>query len=260
MLQLHSITTNKPCPVPNHCYITPKSIPLRPLRPSIHTPTFSLKLPPFSVKCRHTELFEPKPFPSPPQRPPVGALPPKVFVGHSVYKGKAVLTLTPRPPEFASLDSGAFKISKEGYVLLQFAPAVGMRQYDWNRKQVFSLSVSEMGTIISLGARQSCEFFHDPSMGKSDEGKVRKVLKVEPLPDGSGHFFNLSVQNKLENTNESIIIPVTRAEFAVFSSIFNFIMPYLLGWHAFANSIIPQDSSRVNNANPRSGGDYEWNR
>lgn len=26
----------------------------------------------------------------------------------------------------------------------------------------------------------------------SDEGKVRKVLKVEPLPDGSGHFFNLS--------------------------------------------------------------------
>lgn len=28
----------------------------------------------------------------------------------------------------------------------------------------------------------------------SDEGKVRKVLKVEPLPDGSGRFFNLSKQ------------------------------------------------------------------
>lgn len=26
----------------------------------------------------------------------------------------------------------------------------------------------------------------------SDEGKVRKVLKVEPLPDGTGYFFNLS--------------------------------------------------------------------
>lgn len=26
----------------------------------------------------------------------------------------------------------------------------------------------------------------------SEEGKIRKVLKVEPLPDGSGHFFNLS--------------------------------------------------------------------
>lgn len=26
----------------------------------------------------------------------------------------------------------------------------------------------------------------------SEEGKVRKILKAEPLPDGSGHFFNLS--------------------------------------------------------------------
>ncbi|KAI9087158.1 hypothetical protein K1719_030793 [Acacia pycnantha] len=34
----------------------------------------------------------------------VGALPPRVYVGHSVYKGKAALTVTPRPPEFASLE------------------------------------------------------------------------------------------------------------------------------------------------------------
>ena len=30
-----------------------------------------------------------------------------------------------------------FKITKEGFVLLQFAPAAGVRQYDWSRKQVF---------------------------------------------------------------------------------------------------------------------------
>ncbi|MBO8831400.1 hypothetical protein INO48_14060, partial [Staphylococcus aureus] len=86
---------------------------------------------------------------------------------------------------------------------------------------------------------ESCEFFHDPNKGKSDEGKVRKVLKVEPLPDGSGHFFNLSVQNKLLNVDENIYIPVTRAEFAVLTSAFNFVLPYLIGWHAFANSIKP---------------------
>ncbi|GFY88417.1 ssDNA-binding transcriptional regulator [Actinidia rufa] len=32
--------------------------------------------------------------------------------------------------------TGAFKMTKEGYVLLQFAPAAGVRQYDWGRKQV----------------------------------------------------------------------------------------------------------------------------
>ncbi|KAK7386951.1 hypothetical protein VNO78_27350 [Psophocarpus tetragonolobus] len=219
---------------------------------------------PFSLRCRHSDLFDQNTLASTPRpvRPTasVGALPPRVYVGYSIYKGKAALTLTPRPPEFVPLESGAYKISKEGYVLLQFAPAVGTRQYDWNRKQVFSLSVGEMGSLISLGARESCEFFHDPFKGKSDEGKVRKILKLEPLPDGSGHFFNLSVQNRLVNVDESIFMPVTKAEFAVLNSTFNFIMPYLLGWHTFANSIKPEDNGEMNSANPRYGGDYEWNR
>ncbi|KAA8533012.1 hypothetical protein F0562_032871 [Nyssa sinensis] len=157
-----------------------------------------------SLKCRQSEYFEqrqqrfaPNDSSFAPQE--VVTLPPRIFVGHSIYKGKAALTVEPRPPGFVPLDSGAFKLSKEGYVLLQFAPAAGVRQYDWSRKQVFSLSVTEIGTLISLGPRDSCEFFHDPFKGKSEEGRVRKVLKVEPLPDGSGHFFNLSVQNKLIN-------------------------------------------------------------
>ncbi|KAL8197841.1 hypothetical protein R6Q57_030185 [Mikania cordata] len=185
---------------------------------------------------------------------------PKVFIGHSIYKGKAALTVEPRPPEFAPLESGAFKLAKEGFIYLQFAPASGVRQYDWSRKQVFSLSVSEIGSLISLGARDSCEFFHDPFKGKSDEGRVRKVLKVEPLPDGSGHFFNLSVQNKLINMEESIYIPVTKAEFAILISAFNFAVPYLLGWHTFVNSINPEGTARLNNANSRSGVDLEWSR
>ncbi|KAK7274745.1 hypothetical protein RIF29_15843 [Crotalaria pallida] len=273
MLQPHSCsapTHSSIATIPNHT-LTPNFIPLRRSSSSISTLSFTLQsTPSLSVRCLQPQLYEPKPFPSSPlaQRstpqasPPaaVGALPPKVYVGHSLYKGKAALTVTPKPPEFAPLESGAFKVSKEGSVLLQFAPAVGTRQYDWNRKQVFSLSVTEMGTLISLGSRESFEFFHDPFQGRSDEGKIRKVLKVEPLTDGSGHLFNLNVQNKLENIDEKIFIPVTKAELAVLSSLFNFIVPYLLGWHNFANAIKPDNSNRVNNANPKYGGDYEWNR
>ena len=32
--------------------------------------------------------------------------------------------------------------------------------------QVFSLSVWEMGTLLSLGPTDSCEFFHDPFKGR----------------------------------------------------------------------------------------------
>uniref|UniRef100_A0A0E0EBE0 Uncharacterized protein n=1 Tax=Oryza meridionalis TaxID=40149 RepID=A0A0E0EBE0_9ORYZ len=125
--------------------------------------------------------------------------------------------------------SGAYKVVKEGFVLLQFAPAVATRQYDWTRKQVFSLSVWEMGSLLTLGPTDSCEFFHDPFKGRSDEGKVRKVLKVEPTPDGNSRFFNLSVQNRLLNIDENIYIPITKGEFAVIVSTFNYIIPHLMG-------------------------------
>ncbi|KAJ4960006.1 hypothetical protein NE237_019916 [Protea cynaroides] len=217
-----------------------------------------------SVECRRSEYFEQQQrFTGPADNSSsqsTGALPPRVFVGHSIYKGKAALTVEPKAPEFTPLDSGSFKLSREGFVLLQFAPAAGVRQYDWTRKQVFSLSVTEIGTLINLGVKDSCEFFHDPFKGKSDEGKVRKILKAEPLPDGSGHFFNLSVQNKISNVDENIYIPITKAEFTVLVSAFNFILPYLLGWHAFVNSIKPDDPARINNATTRYGADLEWSR
>lgn len=211
-----------------------------------------------SVKCTYSDYLEQHNFNRNDygSRPGGGGgLPPKVFVGHSIYKGKAAMTVTPSPPKFAMLESGAYKVSKEGCILLQFAPAASLRQYDWNRKQVFSLSVAEMGKFMCLDGAGSLDFLHDPFMGKSDEGKVRKQLRIEPLTDRTGHLFNLSIQDRIINVDESISIPVSRAELAVLTSLFNYAIPYFLGWHTFANSITPEDSNRVNNA-----GDFEWSR
>ncbi|KAH1058341.1 hypothetical protein GYH30_002762 [Glycine max] len=91
----------------------------------------------------------------------------------------------------------------------------------------------------------------------------RKVLKVEPLLDATGHLFSLSVLKKpanMEGIQESIFLPVTRADLEVLRSLFNYIMPYLLGWNAFGNSIKPEVYSQVNSTNPRYGADNEWNR
>ncbi|KAL0651402.1 hypothetical protein Bca4012_094093 [Brassica carinata] len=140
-----------------------------------------------SVKSRQTDYFEKQRFGDSSSSSQNGeGGPARFYVGHSIYKGKAALTVEPRAPEFVSLD-------------------------------VFSLSVSEIGTLVSLGPRESCEFFHDPNKGK-------------------------------------------RAEFTVLVSAFNFVLPYLIGWHAFANSIKPEEANRTSNASPNYGGDYEWNR
>ncbi|KAF2552219.1 hypothetical protein F2Q68_00036144 [Brassica cretica] len=216
---------------------------------------------------------------------------PRFYVGHSIYKGKAALTIEPRAPEFVALESGAFKLSKEGFLLLQFAPAAGVRQYDWSRKQVFSLSVTEIGNVVSLGPRESCV---QNKLLNVDESVYIPITKAEFAvlisafnfilphligwqafassikPEDSNRLNNASpkyggdyewsVQNKLLNVDESVYIPITKAEFAVLISAFNFILPHLIGWQAFASSIKPEDSNRLNNASPKYGGDYEWSR
>ncbi|KAF2571482.1 hypothetical protein F2Q70_00001267 [Brassica cretica] len=115
-------------------------------------PTKTVKL---TVKSRQTDYFEKQRFGDSSERLEKWSLvcdvylfswfgfdigeggPARFYVGHSIYKGKAAVTVEPRAPEFVSLDSGAFKLSKDGSLLLQFAPAAGVRQYDWSKKQVW---------------------------------------------------------------------------------------------------------------------------
>ncbi|KAG0461495.1 hypothetical protein HPP92_021792 [Vanilla planifolia] len=235
-----------------------------PLRRRIFFPqTLTLKR--LHVSCHRSNYFEQQSVPS--RSPEQMSFASQSNGNHSyrVYgvlhlQGKAALSVEPRPPEFSLVDSGAFKVSKEGFVLLQLAPAVGTRQYDWSRKQIFSLSVGEIGILMGLGAKDACEFFHDPFKGRSEEGKIRKFLKVDPLPDGSGHFFNLNVQNRLLNVDESIYIPITRAELIILNSAFNFILPYLMGWHALAETINPEVSIKSNLTSQRPVPELEWGR
>ncbi|XP_070052180.1 single-stranded DNA-binding protein WHY2, mitochondrial-like isoform X3 [Nicotiana tabacum] len=113
-----------------------------------------------------------------------GKLTGRVFAPYSVFKGKAALSAEPRLPTFCKLD-------------------------------LFALSATEVGSLISIGTRDSCEFFHDPSMLSSNAGQVRKSLSFKPNADGSGYFVSLSVVNNNLKTNDRFTVPVTTAEFAV---------------------------------------------
>ncbi|KAH0716445.1 hypothetical protein KY284_009350, partial [Solanum tuberosum] len=88
----------------------------------------------------------------------------RVFAPYSVFKGKAALSAEPRLPTFNRLDSGGVKLNRRGVIMLTFWPSVGERKYDWEKRQLFALSATEVGSLISMGTRDSSEFFHDPSM------------------------------------------------------------------------------------------------
>ncbi|XP_057824416.1 single-stranded DNA-binding protein WHY1, chloroplastic isoform X2 [Cryptomeria japonica] len=123
------------------------------------------------------------------------------FVSYHIYKGRGAICIVPIAPEFCPLNPESIRISKVGSVHLQFAHSVGERKYDWKKKQTFALSATELGSLISLKPNESCEFFHDPFIGKSDVGKVHKVLQIAPLPSPPGYFFRLIFFSCLSKIN-----------------------------------------------------------
>ncbi|XP_011621001.1 single-stranded DNA-binding protein WHY2, mitochondrial isoform X1 [Amborella trichopoda] len=162
----------------------------------------------------------------------------KLSVPYCIFKGKAALKMDPIGPKFSKLNPDSMRIERRGCVLLTFFPAIGVRKYDWQKRQIFALSATEVGSVISLGPTDSCEFFHDPSLKKSDEGQVRKSLHIAPNSDNSGHFFNLQVTNAIQKTMDRLSVPVAKAELSVMQSAFSFILPHLMGWDRIANPMM----------------------
>ncbi|XP_058738704.1 single-stranded DNA-binding protein WHY2, mitochondrial [Vicia villosa] len=152
----------------------------------------------------------------------------RIFAPYSVYKGKAAFSLTPCLPTFTKLDSGALVVDRRGSIMMSFVPAVGERKYDWEKKQIFALSATEVGSLIAIGPQESCEFFHDPSMKSSNAGQVRKSLSIKP--HSSGYFVSLTVVNSVLNTKDNFSVPVTTAEFSVMRTACSFALPHIMGW------------------------------
>ncbi|GAA0138686.1 DNA metabolism protein [Lithospermum erythrorhizon] len=183
----------------------------------------------------------------------------KVFASYTIYKGKAVLSAEPVLPKFYKLDSGHVKVDRQGVILLTFCPAIGERKYDWEKKKFFALSPTEVGSLISLGAGGSCEFFHDPSMKSSAAGQVRKSLSIKPHADGTGYMVSLNVVDNIEKTSDRFVVPVTAAEFATLRVAASFALPHLLGWDRCilqSTQDVPENQQKMA---PRLT-DSEWNR
>lgn len=163
--------------------------------------------------------------------PSDGSLSDRVYADYVIYKGKAALAATPILPRLINLDFGrGMKLDRRGSVLLKFTPAVGEHKYGWEKSQLFSLSAPEVGSFLSLGPNDSCEFFHDPSMKSSNAGQVRKTLSIKSHADATGYMMTLTVVNNILKSTERVSVPVTTAEFAVLRAAFSFVLPHILGW------------------------------
>ncbi|XP_044510347.1 single-stranded DNA-binding protein WHY2, mitochondrial isoform X2 [Mangifera indica] len=183
----------------------------------------------------------------------------RVYAPYAIYKGKAAFSVDPILPTFSKLDSGDLRVQRKGVILLTFWPASGERKYDWAKRQCFGLSPTEVGSLISMGPKDSSEFFHDPSMLSSNAGQVRKTLSVKAHADGSGYFVSLNVVNNLLKTTERFTVPVTTAEFTVMKTACSFALPHLMGWDRLTNQL-PVASNRSSSKVNTESLELEWDR
>ncbi|KAI3783725.1 hypothetical protein L1987_42811 [Smallanthus sonchifolius] len=181
-----------------------------------------------------------------------------IYADYSIFKGKAALSACPVLPTFSKTGSGYTKVDRRGTIMLTFRPAIGERKYDSEKKQLFALSVTEIGSFISLGPGDSCEFFHDPSMQSRDAGQVRKSLSVKPHTDG--YFISLSVTNNILKTNNRVTVPVTTAEFAVMRAAFSFALPHIMGWAHSTNPPTDNVGRDFVKVHPQLAAASEWDR
>ncbi|XP_073004396.1 single-stranded DNA-binding protein WHY2, mitochondrial [Typha latifolia] len=186
----------------------------------------------------------------------------KIYASYTLFKGKAAMSVDPKLPNLLKLESGGSRVDRKGVVMLTFWPAIGQRKYDWQRKQVFALSPTEVGSLISLGPAESCEFFHDPSMKSSLQGQIRKSLSVTPMSNESGYLLNFNVVNTIEQINEHFALPVTKAEFTVIRTALSYALPHIMGW----DKVVRPQAVAVTTTTPkqqpveRPDPDYEWGR
>ncbi|KAL5704006.1 hypothetical protein ACHQM5_022487 [Ranunculus cassubicifolius] len=185
----------------------------------------------------------------------------KIFSDYTVFKGKAALSVSPVLPKLGQTETSS-KYDKKGAIMLTFWPAIGERKYNWEKRQLFALSPTELGSLISLEAGKSCEFFHDPFMKSSNAGQIKKSLTISPMgKDDGGYFFTLSVVNGIHDTNERFSVPVSKAEFTVMRTAFSYILPHIMGWDQVIRQEQPSNGmNQGRQQEMRVSPKYEWDR
>ncbi|XP_039037019.1 single-stranded DNA-binding protein WHY2, mitochondrial-like [Hibiscus syriacus] len=186
----------------------------------------------------------------------------RVFAPYTIYKGKAALSVSPLLPTFSKIDSanGGLRVDRRGSMMLTFLPAIGERKYDWEKRQKFALSPTEVGSLISMGAHDASEFYHDPAMKSSNAGQVSKKLFIKALDGGNGYMVSLTVTNNILKSIERINVPVTTAEFAVLKTACSFALPHIIGWDRLTNQSHKFIEGSPPKVNPKQHLDLEWDR
>lgn len=189
------------------------------------------------------------------------------FPAYTVYNDAAALQFKPTSPKFKSAGSTGLALSKRGNMLLEFFQKTPGGVLNYDQKVVISLSVEEMGLLLSaiptypieISRKVASDFSSTGGGGGTSENSTtnnpytmsttnelfEKVLKI--TGDGSTVTFTVdfikdgvqggySPPDTENNDNSSITMPMEvtlqAGEWEVVRILLKETIPHLLGWRA----------------------------
>lgn len=124
-----------------------------------------------------------------------------------------------------SLKPGNESDREPGAVFINITSAVGPNKYDWEKKIVFALSVTDIGRIlyfISRPKEEALSLVHVPGKGTDDE----KDAKTFRLSRGQEYGWLCSISEK----ETKHMVPISDDEMLVLSTLLRAAVPLLLCW------------------------------
>jgi len=124
--------------------------------------------------------------------------------------------------------------SREGAIFLEITSAKDKNVYDWNKKIVFALSITDIGKWIEVleGTKPEAKLMHDPGAKSERQGKVKKYLEVSS-PGGvkdKGCVVTASEVMAGSNTPTRHTVPLSSDECVTLSCAMKAFIAKALGW------------------------------
>jgi hypothetical protein len=186
----------------------------------------------------------------------MGMMPRRGFPQYTVFGPDSALSVRAVLPQFKRAGNDGVSVDRRGKLVFEFVPRnASGAGFAWTDKTNFSLSVEEVGLLLSQLPGNGVELSHSMNYGVGSDGDesgdrgvtqysgdlVEKVLTIQP---GEGSTLNLKIDYvkdgvggqshpQYEETIPSTPIEVTlqAGEWEVFKSIFQTSIPYILGWN-----------------------------
>lgn len=135
----------------------------------------------------------------------------------NIYKKSAAAQFSLLPPR---RDENG-RVSKNGAILVEMAPSVGDKAYDWKGKKL----------TFAFGMNDLVQFFDDPNSQKwgqflhDNDGQIKKLS----ITHGEGKYEGTYMMG-ISSGDNRISVSLSGGEFAVLQRLFAAALPKLLGW------------------------------